>query len=127
MDNLKWWITLSPSQKVNALMAIIVLGLGYALIHQDKYYNALVSELKKELKNAITEKDSALNVARIVEIEALKREVKIKEESLEEQKKSNEKNAEINEAQKKQLANNEAYANQLLNILNTQKKINSAQ
>lgn len=125
MDNLKWWITLTPSQKVNALMAVIVIGLGYLLMHQDKYYNNLITQLTKEKNAAVVTKDSALNVARKTEIESLKREAAVKEESYQELKRRAEKNEAINEAQKQQLVVNEKYANKLIETLNRQKKINA--
>lgn len=127
MDNLKWWITLTPSQKVSFLMGLIVVGLGYALKYQDEQWRAQVIQLTKEKNIANVSKDSALNVARITEIECLKREIEMKEVSLKEEKERSERNENLNDNHKRQLEVNEVYANKLIRILNSQKKITNAQ
>ena len=127
MDNLKWWITLTPSQKVSFLMGLIVVALGYALKFQDEQWRAQVIQLTKERNIANVSKDSALNVARITEIECLKREIEMKEVSLQEEKKRAEKNEAVNDDHKRQLEVNEVYANKLIRILNSKKKITNAQ
>ena len=108
-------------------MGLIVVALGYALRHQDDQWRSQVIQITKERNIAIVTKDSALNVARITEIECLKREIEIKEASLQEEKKRTEKSEAIKEDYNRQISVNDAYVNKLIRTLNSQKKITNAQ
>jgi hypothetical protein len=127
MDNLKWWITLTPSQKYSFLMALIIVALGYTLKYQDEQWRSQVIQIIKERNNAIVSKDSALNVARVTEIECLKRENDMKETLLQEEKNRTARSEAINEDYKRQISVNDTYANKLIRTLNSQKKITNAQ